>query len=97
MDGKAATVIGETMQSAMIVSEEMNMGMCSQGMTGRGTGIEMQNGFGKLSFGSSLILPASKYPNRTHLIHQKTPANPVAQSDGEHIARLFGMPRPSIL
>jgi hypothetical protein len=40
MDGKEVTLIGEPMPSAMIVSEKMPMGMCSQGMTGRGTNIE---------------------------------------------------------
>jgi hypothetical protein len=33
MDGKAATLIGDPMLSAMIVIEEMGTGMCSQGGT----------------------------------------------------------------
>ncbi len=40
MDGKAATLTGEAMPSAMIVSEEIHMDTSSQGVTGEMTGIE---------------------------------------------------------
>ncbi|HWY29713.1 MAG TPA: hypothetical protein VNX46_03100 [Candidatus Acidoferrum sp.] len=33
MDGKATTLIGDLIPSAMTVTEETNMGMCSQGTT----------------------------------------------------------------
>lgn len=44
MAGKAATLIGDTMPCAMIVSEGMDMGMCSRGETGIGISIKKANG-----------------------------------------------------
>jgi hypothetical protein len=40
MDGKAATLIGDPIPPAMIVLEEMDMGMSSQGETARESMLE---------------------------------------------------------